>query len=215
MTRKQKKALEAHAASQRPIGSWKSSLSGMATLRKQAAEKKSKHKIIKSLSLGSAYHAGRMEGDRDRVEFYLTILNDLAEDIEISGRLTRANLAEVLGWMSREQGRMNDHMCGINNKLLVLAADSLISAMKDGLFRDVPASKAEKPDKIAALIEQCAVLSKVDREILCYHVSKAVLSTQHEQQQRTPAVGLWNPVEAAINPVQQPARPGSGLSRKH
>lgn len=47
MTRKQKKALDAHAASQRPIGSWKSSLSGMASLRRAAAEMAAKAKAAK------------------------------------------------------------------------------------------------------------------------------------------------------------------------
>jgi hypothetical protein len=169
---------------------------------------KSKHKITKSL--GSAYHAGWVQTNKDRVEFYLTILNDLAEDIEIPGRLTRANLVEVLGWLSKEQSNQVAHMSDIHGKLMLLAADSLVSAMKEGLFKDARVPKTKQPERIAKhiaqIIEQCGLINGVDKEILCYHISKAVLSTQHEQQQRPSVVGGTNPVEAAIDPVQQPAR---------
>ena len=56
--------------------------------------------------LAAAYHRGWTQKNKKRGEFYLTILNDLAENIEIKGRLTLPNLCEVLGWMAQEQHLM-------------------------------------------------------------------------------------------------------------
>jgi hypothetical protein len=178
-----------------------------------------KSKQKKLISLGHAYHAGWSQTDKDRGEFYLTILNDLAEGIDIPDRHTRANLAEVLGWMSREQSHMNEHMCSIHDDMVLLATGALISAMKKGLFKSAKTPRREQPDVLAQRIEDIVVASglvgNVDKEIICYHVKKAVLSIQHEQQQRPPTMGGENPVEATVNSLQQPARPGPGLSPEH
>jgi hypothetical protein len=85
--------------------------------------------------LGAAYHRGYMQKDKERGEFYLTILNDLAEDIIIPERITRENLCEVLGWMAREQSHMSDHMTECHDELILLATKTLISRMEKGLFK--------------------------------------------------------------------------------
>jgi hypothetical protein len=82
----------------------------------------------------AAYHRGYMQKDKERGEFYLTILNDLAEDTIISERINRENLCEVLGWMQREHGHMVEHLNTINGELAVLMAKSLVSQMQKGLF---------------------------------------------------------------------------------
>lgn len=87
--------------------------------------------------IAAAYHRGWNQTDKDRGEFYLTIMNDLAEDIEIKGRLTRENLAEALGWAMREREHLNDHMNEIHGKLLMTATESLASSMERGLFKKV------------------------------------------------------------------------------
>jgi hypothetical protein len=85
--------------------------------------------------LGAAYHRGYMQKDKERGEFYLTILNDLAEDIIIPERITRENLCEVLGWMGREHSHMVDHLNEIHGDLMLLSARSLVSQMEKGLFK--------------------------------------------------------------------------------
>jgi hypothetical protein len=82
----------------------------------------------------AAYHRGYMQKSKERGEFYLTVLNDLAEDTIITSRISRENLCEVLGWMQREHGHMVDHMNTINGELAVLMSKSLVSQMQKGLF---------------------------------------------------------------------------------
>jgi hypothetical protein len=136
--------------------------------------------------LAAAYHRGWTQKNKKRGEFYLTILNDLAENIEIKGRLTLPNLCEVLGWMAQEQHLMSQHMCKVHDKMIKIAMESMISQMEEGLF-----GKAAYPK------EARSVLLKND---------------EHE---RPPGVGDKNPVEAAKHPVQRPARPGPRTAAKH
>jgi len=57
---------------------------------------------MKKPSVGDSYSKGWNETNPKKIEEYLTILNDLAENIEVKGRLTKANLIEVLGYLQRQ-----------------------------------------------------------------------------------------------------------------
>lgn len=83
----------------------------------------------------NAFCRGYNQKDKDRGEDYLTILNHLAEGTFDPRLMTKAALAETLGWMQREHGHMVDHMNEINGSLAQVMAESLISQMEKGLFK--------------------------------------------------------------------------------
>jgi hypothetical protein len=82
-----------------------------------------------------AFSRGYDQKDKKRGEDYLTILNHLAEGTYDRRLMTKAALAETLGWMQREHGHMVDHMNEIHGRLLTISAESLVSQMEKGLFK--------------------------------------------------------------------------------
>ena len=148
-------------------------------LNEERENLKSKQKnTLDTGPLAAAYHRGWTQKNKKRGEFYLTILNDLAENIEIKGRLTLPNLCEVLGWMAQEQHLMTQHMCKVHDKMIKIAMESMISQMQEGLF-----AKSSYPKEMRSVLQS------------------------HDEHERSPGVGHKNPVEAAKHSVQRPARP--------
>jgi len=56
-------------------------------------------KKLKSIS--EHFRIGWISEDPKQHEFYRTVLNDLAEDIEIRSRVTQRKLAETLGYLQQ------------------------------------------------------------------------------------------------------------------
>lgn len=73
--------------------------------------------------LADAYARG-WECNKAQQEFYATILNDLAEGIEVRARLTRINLAGCLGHMRRQNNDAIECIAEMRSKLLLMAAES-------------------------------------------------------------------------------------------
>jgi hypothetical protein len=79
--------------------------------------------MTKSLEILAHYEKGwRAFGRKEKVltEFYDTIINDIAEDIEIRGRLTKKNLIEVIGYLSARNNVQNDTFVEFKTKLILL-----------------------------------------------------------------------------------------------
>lgn len=148
---------------------------------------KSKQKSANDLkTLSAAYHRGWAQQDKKRGEFYLTIMNDLAENIFIPRRHTAENIAEALGWMAHEQHLMAQHLCKVHDKMMRLATESLVSQMEEGLFGKAAYPKAER----SVLLDQ-------------------------DEHKCPSGVGNKNPVETAKHSVQRPARSRSRADAKH
>lgn len=75
-------------------------------------------------------HRGYNQKDKKAIEFYDTVLNDLAEDIDIRGRLTKANLIEVIGYLERELQNSIDRLSSLRLELIGLATKSLSKECK-------------------------------------------------------------------------------------
>jgi len=72
-----------------------------------------------------AFAKGWKQTDPKRIEFYATVINDMAEDIFIPSRHSRAALAESLGWSQAQNNRHIQHLSEVNQELLLLAAKFL------------------------------------------------------------------------------------------
>lgn len=84
---------------------------------------------------------GYNERDPRRLEFYATIENDLAEGIEIKGRLTRENLIEVIGHLRAvDQQRINEYNW-LEMELLGLVTKSMA---RRGFQKWITAAKKEE-----------------------------------------------------------------------
>lgn len=62
----------------------------------------------KRIRVGELYHNGWNLRDSKRKEFFATILNDLAEDICITKRLSRENLIELAGYLQKQNHELNN-----------------------------------------------------------------------------------------------------------
>ena len=59
--------------------------------------------------LSDAYRRGYKQKSKAKIENYLTILNDLAEDTAFPARTTREKLTECLGYLQRcDQERVDE-----------------------------------------------------------------------------------------------------------
>jgi lipoate synthase len=84
-------------------------------------------KTKKAKSIGDSFHQGWAAKSKKQSEFYRTILNDLAEDVEVRGRLTRDNLIQVCGYLSAECDRMNECYQDLNRTI----TDICLTAMQN------------------------------------------------------------------------------------
>jgi hypothetical protein len=70
--------------------------------------------------------------DKERRELYDTIINDLAEGIEIPNRLTRSNLIETIGYLMGLQSDLNNRFQHLRDEIVVkslkLANEAVIAA---------------------------------------------------------------------------------------
>ena len=72
------------------------------------------------------YHAGWEQKDPKRIEEYHSLINDLAEDIFIKERCTKALLIETLGYVMAEKERLIECFNELHGDVLLLAAKSLL-----------------------------------------------------------------------------------------
>lgn len=63
------------------------------------------------------YRKGIMATDKGSIEFYATVLNDLAEGIDMAHRVTAENLAEVVGHLNMEHTRMHARLSALRLSL--------------------------------------------------------------------------------------------------
>lgn len=81
--------------------------------------------------LGEAYHRGWKQEDPERVEHYLSILNCLSEDEDF--KWSRAELAEVLGWMQQQSHEDNEAYQELKSSL-TRAALGLLKTVTDNPY---------------------------------------------------------------------------------
>lgn len=95
------------------------------------------------------YHrCGYVETNKRRIEFYLTILNDLAEDTTFKRRMSVENLCEVIGYLQRENQKVLMHYQKALDEVGTRALMLSVSALKAQGIEEWVDPGAAKPKEV-------------------------------------------------------------------